>query len=49
MQDLVHSGYDVLGLDWTMNVAKAKQELAGKAITFQGNLDPCALYSSKVQ
>lgn len=34
-----------VGLDWNMNPAEARKVLPNK--TLQGNLDPCALYSSK--
>lgn len=33
-----------VGLDWNMNVEKAKKHFPDK--TLQGNLDPCALYGS---
>ncbi|XP_055345903.1 uroporphyrinogen decarboxylase-like [Paramacrobiotus metropolitanus] len=37
-------GYDVVGLDWTMDAVKTRQLVADN-VTLQGNLDPCALYS----
>lgn len=37
--------YDVVSLDWTLDPEKCRQILPSK--TLQGNLDPCALYSSK--
>lgn len=40
------SAYDVVGLDWTIAPSEARQ-LAGDRVALQGNLDPCALYSSK--
>lgn len=40
------SEYDVVGLDWTISPAAARQ-LVGDRVALQGNLDPCALYSSK--
>ena len=36
---------DVIGIDWTKDIAAAKAEAGGKAI--QGNLDPCVLFASK--
>ena len=36
---------DVLGIDWTKDIARAKAEANGKAV--QGNLDPCVLFASK--
>ena len=36
---------DVIGVDWTKDIASAKAESKGKAI--QGNLDPCVLFASK--
>ncbi|XP_053101453.1 uroporphyrinogen decarboxylase isoform X2 [Hemicordylus capensis] len=46
LEDLAQSGYEVVGLDWTINPQDARQR-TGKLITLQGNLDPCALYASK--
>lgn len=40
-------GYEVLGLDWTVDPQKFK-EIQAK-VTFQGNLDPCALYAPAEQ
>jgi len=37
--------YDIVSLDWTLDPEKCRKMLPGK--TLQGNLDPCALYSSK--
>ncbi len=46
LKSLSASGYDVIGLDWTINPAEARK-IVGCNITLQGNLDPCALYASK--
>lgn len=46
IQDLSDSGYDIVGIDWTIDPSVARQA-AGNKVTLQGNLDPCALYSSK--
>lgn len=46
--DLVcQAGYDVVGIDWTISPATARQVVAksGKSITLQGNLDPSLLYA----
>jgi len=45
MSDLTHSEYDVIGLDWTMNVHDARVTAPGQ--TLMGNLDPCALYAEE--
>ncbi len=42
---LAASAYDVIGLDWTMDPAKARAIVDGRA-ALQGNLDPCALYAT---
>ena len=36
---------DVIGIDWTKDIAEAKAQAGGKAI--QGNLDPCVLFAPK--
>ncbi|XP_066479287.1 uroporphyrinogen decarboxylase isoform X1 [Tiliqua scincoides] len=46
LEDLAESGYEVVGLDWTIRPQDARRRM-GKGITLQGNLDPCALYASK--
>lgn len=47
LEELAVTSYDVIGLDWTMDVAAARARCQGKAL--QGNLDPCALYAPKVR
>ncbi|KAI4454660.1 methyltetrahydrofolate:homocysteine methyltransferase related [Holotrichia oblita] len=37
-------GYDVMGIDWTISPKTVRQILGDQVV--QGNLDPCALYSS---
>ena len=44
LESLNDSGYDVIGLDWTMDPKKARTRTS---LTLQGNLDPCALYAPK--
>jgi uroporphyrinogen decarboxylase len=48
---MAESGADVIGLDWTMSVAKARSRLVkkNKIIALQGNLDPLALFASPEQ
>lgn len=48
LKDLAESGYDVMGIDWTVDPAVAREAVAGKNITLQGNMDPCALYAPPV-
>ena len=45
---MAESGADVLGLDWTISLAKAREQLntQGKKISLQGNLDPLLLLSN---
>lgn len=40
------SGVDIVSVDWTVDMAEARQRL-GHDIGVQGNMDPCALYGSK--
>lgn len=42
---MLDSGADALGLDWTTNLAIARQTVQGK-VALQGNLDPNTLYGS---
>jgi len=47
MLDLVkEAGADVLGLDWHVNLGKAR-DILGPKIAVQGNLDPTVLYAPK--
>uniref|UniRef100_A0A4W3I9E7 Uroporphyrinogen decarboxylase n=1 Tax=Callorhinchus milii TaxID=7868 RepID=A0A4W3I9E7_CALMI len=46
LEDLSESGYEVVGLDWTIQPKVAREKL-GKNVTLQGNMDPCALYAPK--
>ena len=48
LEKMAESGADVLGLDWTISLAKAREQLntQGKKISLQGNLDPLLLLSN---
>ena len=46
LQSLSQTGYETVGLDWTIDPTLARAKVGDK-VTLQGNLDPCALYSSK--
>jgi len=45
LKDLAEIGADVVGLDWTIDMADARQ-LIGERVALQGNLDPSVLYAS---
>ena len=45
---LSRSGANAVGIDWTMNLAKARQRV-GPTCVLQGNLDPMALLTSPAQ
>ena len=47
MEQLSGAGYDIIGIDWTVNPEEARTKV-GSSITVQGNMDPCALYAPKV-
>ncbi|MEN9903463.1 MAG: hypothetical protein RLZZ555_28, partial [Pseudomonadota bacterium] len=40
---------DVLGLDWTVNLAKARARVGGPGKALQGNLDPNVLFANPEQ
>ncbi|NYT59894.1 uroporphyrinogen decarboxylase [Alcaligenaceae bacterium] len=42
-EDIVTTGCDAMGLDWTANMGKMRQRL-GDAVALQGNLDPMVLF-----
>lgn len=46
LEDLSESGYEVVGLDWTIDPRSARVRTGGK-VSLQGNMDPCALYATK--
>ncbi len=45
LNDMADSGCDALGLDWTCDIALARQQV-GDRVALQGNMDPCTLYAS---
>lgn len=47
LEEMANSGADVLGLDWTISLAKARSLLVSKnqKVALQGNLDPMLLMS----
>lgn len=44
LDELSHSGADVLGLDWTMDIGQVREKVVNK-VALQGNLDPTVLYA----
>ena len=45
LEDIVASGADAVGLDWTMDLAQARQRV-GEQVALQGNFDPNALFAN---
>lgn len=45
IQKIAETSCSSIGLDWTIDPKKARQEAAGK--TLQGNADPCLLYADE--
>jgi uroporphyrinogen decarboxylase len=46
LEAMADSGYDALGLDWTIDIGAARSRV-GDRVALQGNLDPVVLYASK--
>ncbi len=44
LDEIADAGADVMGLDWTVNLGKARQRLNDK-VALQGNLDPNVLFA----
>jgi uroporphyrinogen decarboxylase len=44
LEDIAASGVDAVGLDWTVNLARARERVAGK-VALQGNIDPSVLFA----
>ncbi|MBF0285755.1 MAG: uroporphyrinogen decarboxylase [Magnetococcales bacterium] len=45
LEEIVQTGCDVVGLDWTADLAQARILAAGR-VALQGNMDPAILYAS---
>lgn len=45
LPEMAASGADALGLDWTMDIGRARA-LVGDKVALQGNMDPSVLYAS---
>jgi uroporphyrinogen decarboxylase len=45
LEAMAATGVDALGLDWTTDIAQARQRVGDK-VALQGNMDPCVLYAS---
>ena len=48
LDEIADSGADAVGLDWTVNLAKARQQV-GHKVALQGNLDPNVLFAKPEQ
>lgn len=46
IEDIANTGADTVGLDWTMNLGRARQ-LTGDKVALQGNLDPMVLFGTE--
>jgi uroporphyrinogen decarboxylase len=44
LEDMVQTGCDALGLDWTVDIGEARRRV-GSQVALQGNLDPAVLYA----
>lgn len=44
MHELLSTGYNAVGFDWTMDPKTYREQYSNKV--FQGNLDPCVLYAN---
>ncbi|MCH8542587.1 MAG: uroporphyrinogen decarboxylase [Alcanivorax sp.] len=45
LEDIAASGCDGVGLDWTINIGRARERI-GNQVALQGNMDPAVLYAS---
>ncbi len=45
LEQMANAGANALGLDWTMNIGRARS-LVGDKVALQGNMDPSVLYGS---
>ncbi|MDR2689305.1 MAG: uroporphyrinogen decarboxylase [Azoarcus sp.] len=44
LEEIAHCGADAVGLDWTMDIGRARA-LVGERVALQGNLDPAILFA----
>jgi uroporphyrinogen decarboxylase len=44
LEEIASSGVDAVGLDWTVNLDRARERVAGK-VALQGNIDPSVLFA----
>jgi len=51
LEDIAQCGADVIGLDWTASLSKARQRLMAinKPLALQGNFDPIGLFGDSKQ
>jgi uroporphyrinogen decarboxylase len=45
LEDIADSGCDCVGLDWTIDIGRARERIGGK-VSLQGNMDPSILYAT---
>ncbi len=43
LEDIAEAGFDAVGLDWTVDIADARQRI-GHKVALQGNMDPSVLF-----
>ncbi|RKZ37675.1 MAG: uroporphyrinogen decarboxylase [Gammaproteobacteria bacterium] len=46
IESMANTGCDAVGLDWTVDIGRARERVGDK-VALQGNLDPCVLYASE--
>ncbi|BCZ79401.1 uroporphyrinogen decarboxylase [Paraburkholderia terrae] len=44
LEEIAATGVDAVGLDWTVNLGKARERVGGK-VALQGNIDPSVLFA----
>jgi uroporphyrinogen decarboxylase len=45
LESIAEAGFDAVGLDWTVDIAQAKQRI-GHKVALQGNMDPSVLFGT---
>lgn len=48
LDEIANAGSDAVGVDWTVNLSRAKQQV-GQRVALQGNLDPMMLFAEPDQ